>query len=102
MAQSQQKQKLLPKQNPNVMKVKCLTSTCRFAVAALFTLSGVLTVRAATDYPTTVGNLNPLAYYRLSETAPVPAAQTFINLGSLGAAGNAFVRYPGSLAAEPT
>src|SRR5437773_1039242 len=35
MAQSQTRNKNKLK-NPNVMKAKCLTSTCRFAAAALF------------------------------------------------------------------
>lgn len=37
----------------------------------------------AADYPTTVLSYNPLAYYRLSETAAAPAANTTANSGSM-------------------
>src|ERR1044071_3228409 len=81
------------------MKVTRLTNIYRFATAVLLTLSGVLTALAS-DYPTTVGNLNPVAYYRLGETAVVPAAGTFTNLGTSGPSQNGYIRYPGALAQE--
>ena len=71
------------------MKLKCLTLTCRFAAAALFTLSGVLSARGS-DYPTTVLSFNPVAYYRLSESVSPPLPNIITNYGSLGAAENAF------------
>lgn len=52
-----------------------------------------LPIRAA-DYPTTVLSFNPLAYYRLSETAPAPAANTTANFGSLS--GTFGLGFPGS------
>ena len=90
MAQSQQnKNQTATEQKSERMKAKCLTSTCRFAAAALLTLSGVLGVRAS-DYPTTVSSLNPVGYYRLSESVSPPLPNIITNYGSLGAAENAF------------
>src|SRR5437899_1804361 len=70
------------------MKAKCLTSTCRFAAAVFFTLSGVLTVRA--DYSNTVGTLGPLGYWRFNETAASPALNKVANSGSLAAAADGY------------
>src|SRR5215471_7735277 len=36
------------------------------------------------DYYDAVTNLNPVAYYRLNDTGPVPAPDLATNLGSLG------------------
>src|SRR2546421_12483753 len=70
--------------NPKVMKVKSLTSTCRFPAALLLTPSGVLTVRA--DYSNTVATTGPgpLGYWRFNETAASPALNKIPNIGSLG------------------
>ena len=45
---------------------------------------------AGADYPTTVMSLNPAMYYRLNETAAVPASDSGMvtNSGTLGALGN--------------
>src|SRR5438477_8632034 len=102
MAQSQTETKTnCYRKNPNVMKVKSLTSTCRFAATVLLTLSGVISVRAS-DYPTTVQSFNPVGYYRLSESVSPPLPNIITNYGSLGAAENAFA-YSGSdlLQAQP-
>src|SRR5947207_667506 len=50
------------KQIEKTMKVKCLTSTSRWAGAMLIALTGGISVLAA-DYPTTVQSLSPVAYY---------------------------------------
>jgi concanavalin A-like lectin/glucanase superfamily protein/Ig-like domain-containing protein len=59
----------------------------------LYALAGMLVstlwaLTARADYSNTVMSLNPIAYYRLSETTPVPA-DTATNLGSAGAIGTA-------------
>lgn len=46
--------------------------------------SSIATVKA--DYASTVTNLNPIAYYRLNETTPVPLADIATNSGTLGSA----------------
>src|SRR5437667_1436481 len=43
------------------------------------------------DYSSTVLSFNPVAYWRLSETTPVPAANIAKNVGSLGDLGNGYV-----------
>jgi len=54
------------------------------------TLVAILTIPIArADYSSTVMGLNPIAYYRLNETAPVPA-DTATNLGTAGLVGTAF------------
>src|SRR5437879_1141202 len=63
-----------------------------WAAAALVVLGTAIPARA-TDYPTTVLGLNPVAYYRLSESTPVPA-NIVTNLGSLGASENGLIPYP--------
>ena len=55
--------------------------------AALLLLSAAA---QAADYPTTVLSLNPVGYWRLSESVSPPAANVLINQGSLGAAANAY------------
>jgi hypothetical protein len=62
--------------------------THRYSLAAA--LVAVLIVPAArADYPSTVLSLNPVAYYRLNETTPVPA-DTATNLGMAGVNGTGF------------
>jgi hypothetical protein len=50
---------------------------------------GLATARAQSVFSNAVMNLNPVAYWPLQETAQPPAPDMEINLGSLGAAGNA-------------
>src|SRR6185437_12105741 len=50
---------------------------------------GLATARAQSAFSNAVMNLNPVAYWPLQETALPPAPDMEINLGSLGAAGNA-------------
>lgn len=63
--------------------------------------------RAQGDYATTVLAQNPVAYWRLNETAQPPAADAALNSGSLGAAAdgfyvaNAIHPEPGALVGEP-
>jgi hypothetical protein len=62
--------------------------THRYSLAA--TLVAIVTLPSVrADYSSTVMGLNPVAYYRLNETTPVPA-DTAINLGTAGANGTAF------------
>jgi hypothetical protein len=62
--------------------------THRYSLAAAF--AAILMVPAArADYPSTVLSLNPVAYYRLNETTPVPS-DTAANLGTAGVNGTAF------------
>src|SRR5215471_14868023 len=61
-----------------------------FSSAALLLVLGTGRINGA-DYPTTVQSFNPVAYWRLSETTPVPRANTITNFGTLGAAANGFV-----------
>ena len=71
------------------MKTTCRNSVLLSSAAVLVALS---TGRiAAADYPTTIQSFNPVAYYRLNETAAVPAANFTVNSGSLGAAGNGYI-----------
>ena len=42
------------------------------------------------DFVSTISGLNPLAYWRLDESTPLPAADKAINLGSVGDSANAF------------
>jgi hypothetical protein len=51
--------------------------------AALLLLAVVLPAQA--DYSSTVLSFNPVAYYRLNETAPVPLGDVATNSGTLGA-----------------
>ncbi len=52
--------------------------------------AAIITASAAmADYVSTVNSLGPVAYYRLSETNPVPA-NLFSNLGTAGAVGNGY------------
>lgn len=45
-----------------------------------------LTPKASADYPSMVAGMNPVAYYRLGTTNPVPTEVPAVNAGSLGAA----------------
>src|SRR5882724_2217368 len=45
---------------------------------------------AAADYQSTVLSHNPLAYWRLDETAPAPPLNKVANSGSLGSAGDGY------------
>lgn len=70
------------------MKTKTLKQSM-LATASL--LSAIFTgVVGRADYPSTVLSYSPLAYWRLNETAPAPAAPVAVNAGSLGAADNGF------------
>jgi len=56
------------------------TTTTRVLFAGVFMGFAALTVRA--DYSNTIGSFNPLAYWRLNETAASPALNTVANSGS--------------------
>src|SRR6267142_5496213 len=59
----------------------------RFACAVLFTAAALWSARAS-DYPTTVLSHNPLAYWRLDETAISPPLNVLTNQGTVGPAAN--------------
>jgi hypothetical protein len=62
------------------------------ALSLLLVIVGALVIpsaRAQSAFSNAVMNLNPVAYWPLQETALPPAPDMEINLGSLGAAGNA-------------
>ncbi len=67
----------------------CPAKTCRLGTAALFMFC-MLTIRAA-DFPTSMTNLNPAAWWRFNETAASPAPNIASNWSTLGAAGNGYV-----------
>lgn len=52
-------------------------------------LSGAISIVKA-DYPSTISNLNPVAYWRLEETTPPPPADVANNLGTLGESADGF------------
>ncbi len=70
-------------------------------------LLGSLGVETRADYASTVAGLGPIAYYRLNETASVPAANIAVNRGSLGSlangsyVGGATHPTPGALVGSP-
>ena len=68
------------------MKMKLNPFRTCWAVLATGVLALVIVLPARADYSNTVMNLNPIAYYRLNETTPVPA-NTATNRGTLGAPG---------------
>jgi hypothetical protein len=70
------------------MKVRLLKSLFVSSGTILLALTAVLPARA--DYSSTVQSFNPIMYYHLNETAPVPIADQAVNLGTLGAAVNGF------------
>ena len=59
----------------------------RLGLPAAALLAAITQIAAAADFPTTVLSYNPVGYYRLSETAVVPAANTVANSGSTGVLG---------------
>lgn len=66
----------------------------RSALARSALLLGTLALGGgvqASDYPTTIQSLNPLAYWRLDETTASPAINTVANSGTLGSAGNGHI-----------
>lgn len=67
------------------MKTRTLMNRTAISVAAVMTLAAVST-HAAADYASTVLSHNPVGYWRLNETTPVPLADVANNSGSLGAA----------------
>jgi len=70
------------------MKPTLLRTFLAASALVLLTLAAVLPARA--DYSNTVMSLSPVGYWRLSETAAVPAANIVSNAGSLGEAANGF------------
>ena len=68
------------------MKVRLLKSLFVSSGTILLALTAVLPARA--DYSNTVMSFNPVMYYRLNETAPVPIADEAVNSGSAGAVVN--------------
>src|SRR6266576_1244337 len=68
--------------------MKTTARNCLAAVS-LILLCGALPALA--DYSNTVGSFNPVAYWRLNETAASPALNVVANSGSVGAAGNGYV-----------
>src|SRR5664279_2747697 len=65
--------------------------TTRALICAVIACATLATTRPArADYASTVMSMNPVMYYHLNETAPVPIADQAVNLGTLGAAVNAF------------
>ena len=67
----------------NRFKLNTLPNRMFVSAAALLGLSALWSVGA--DYPTTVSSYNPVGYWRLNETTPVPAPDIAANSGSLGA-----------------
>jgi len=65
------------------------TSRIVFAGATLLVSFVALTLRA--DYSNTVASYNPLAYWRLDETAASPALNKVANSGSVGSSGEGIV-----------
>src|SRR5712691_3087676 len=61
-----------------------------FSTIALLVTFGAGQIVAA-DYESTVLMFNPVGYWRLNETTPVPAANIVKNCGSLGDLGNGYV-----------
>src|SRR5258707_4924277 len=70
------------------MKRTHVKTSFRLVAATVLALSAAATAWA--DYSNTVMSFNPVAYYRLSETAAVPAASIYANSGTLGAAANGY------------
>lgn len=66
-----------------MMKTNVLSS--RWAVGLLAS-AGLCPGVVRADYAATVAGLNPVAYYRLNTTNPVPAEVPAVNLGTLGEA----------------
>src|ERR1051326_9268669 len=71
------------------MKANLVNPPRRVAATALLALCAGWPARA--DYSNTVMSFNPVAYWRLSETAPVPGANSAKNFGSLGDVANGYV-----------
>src|SRR5437667_1195639 len=69
----------------------------RILLAAALMLASAIVQGA--DYPTTVLSLNPVGYWRLSESVSPPPANIVANAGSLGAAANGYA-YPGTALAQ--
>src|SRR5439155_25018611 len=65
------------------MKLKHLIHPCPLAATLLLAFSG-LPSRGATDYPTTMTTLAPLAYWRFNETAASPALNKTTNSSTMG------------------
>jgi hypothetical protein len=59
-------------------------------VLLIISMLAMPAARAQSAFSNAVVNLNPVAYWPLQETAQPPAADVEINLGSLGAAANAY------------
>jgi len=68
------------------MKTSLLKSLFKASVGGLGAAATMLPAQAA-DYPTTVQSFNPVGYWRLNETTPVPP-NTATNSGTLKAAAN--------------
>ena len=66
-----------------------LLTTAGFVGAVLLALSAQ--VARAADYPTTVLGNNPLAYWRLDETAAAPALNKVANQGSVGSSAEGYI-----------
>ena len=67
------------------MKPNPFRTCLAVSATALLALTTVLPARA--DYSNTVMSLNPIAYYRLNETTPVPQ-DSAVNSGTLGSVGD--------------
>src|SRR5689334_17895819 len=66
----------------NKQKIHCFQNRVAVSVATLLTLTTVSSF--GSDYPTTVSSFNPVGYWRLNETTPVPVGDVATNLGSVG------------------
>jgi hypothetical protein len=73
------------------MKSTLLTGGMLSVRVATVLTGAALYSAAAADYPTTVQSYNPLAYWRLDDTAASPALNIVSNSGTLGRAGDGYV-----------
>ena len=87
------------------MKISKLSKNLRSGVTALALCALALTARA--QYSNAVLGLNPILYYHLNDTNPVPGPN-WVNVGTAGPAGTMFGlsapyfrQQPGPLVAEP-
>ena len=77
------------------MKLTIPKSIARFAGAALFAATAVLTARA-TDYPTTLLSHSPVGYWRFNDSVTSPPLAIVTNAGTLGSIATGYVVNNGS------
>ena len=66
----------------NRFKLNIFPKRMAVSAAALLALTALSAV--ASDYPTTLSGYNPVGYWQLNETTPVPVGDIATNLGSVG------------------